>query len=408
MYHEACTNIRYRGKVKPRPLLGGKSMKKFSLIAILLCACLLLTACTATDPDNLFETPQGSTGSTAPSGTESTQTEPEEVILYTGTYQYGNMQKNIPSGNFMLLGNEVIFIRLASRNPLLYRYDLITEEVRPYCEDATCTHKDCVAKSVSNLEVYKGKLYALKESELEDRPGSIRQPVVLNGDKAEVILSSGGSFFHHEDKMYIKTADSSLVALEEGKKEPQMVLEECTGFWHMIFGNHLYSNKFTQLNTNEFDQKITRVDLTAEKPEEEVVVADTMGMIDGLHIYYVDQKTFQLYRCNMDGSDPQMIEQREVLDGSMNFDDEYFYYRLYTDQKMNGTADSCDLYRFPKEDPAQIEKIVTLPVSVHQVFTVPGTGKIFVQTIAPDGGHGSIYVMGTDGSEVKVLEIPEY
>ena len=159
MYHEACTNIRCRGKIEPRPLLGGKSMKKFSLIAILLCVCLLFTACTATDPDNLFETPQGSTGSTAPSGTESTQTEPEEVILYTGTYPYGNMQKNIPSGNFMLLGNEVIFDRMASRSTILYCYDLITEEVRPCCEDATCKHEDCVATIHGNLEIYKGRLY---------------------------------------------------------------------------------------------------------------------------------------------------------------------------------------------------------------------------------------------------------
>ncbi len=401
MYHEACTNIRYRGKVKPRPLLGGKSMKKFSLIAILLCACLLLTACTATDPDNLFETPQGSTGSTAPSGTESTQTEPEEVILYTGTYQYGNMQKNQPSGNFMLLGNEVMFYHHVDGQFMLYCYDLITEEVRLYCEDATCKHEDCVASSLfGNLEVYNGKLYALKTSELEDRPGSVFQPVVLNGEEAEVILPSGGSFFHHEDKMYIKSADSSLVVLEEGQSEPRMVIEEYTGFWNVIFGDYLYAN--TE------DLTIIRTDLTAEEPKAEVVVTNAEGITDGQYIYYVDWKTFYLYRCDMDGSNIQLLVEQPVLLASINFDDEYFYYRLYTDRKLNGTADSCDIYRFPKNDPTQIEKIVTLPVSAYQVFTVPGTGKIFVTTHAPQGESRPLYVMNTDGSDMKLLEIPEY
>ncbi len=399
MYHEACTNIRYRGKVKPRPLLGGKSMKNFSLIAILLCACLLLTACAATDPDNLFETTLGSTEDTTVSGTESTQTEPEEVILYTGTYQYGNMQKNIPSGNFMLLGNEVIFVPHVD-NQLLYCYDLITEEVRLYCEDATCKHEDCVSRITSNLEVYKGKLYGTKGLKLEGRPGTIWQPVVLNGDKAEVILPSGGNFFHHEDKMYIKTGDASLVVLEEGQSEPQMVIEEYHGYWNVIFGDYLYAT------THE--KNIIRTDLTAEEPKEEVVVPNAQSMTDGQYIYYVDWKTFHLYRCDMDGSNAQLLVEQEVLPASMNFDDEYFYYRLYTDRKMSGTADSCDIYRFPKDDPTQIEKIVTLPVSAYQVFTVPGTGKIFVTTHAPQGESRPLYVMNTDGSEVKTLEIPEY
>ena len=57
----------------------------------------------------------------------------------------------------------------------------------------------------------------------------------------------------------------------------------------------------------------------------------------------------------------------------------------------------------------QIEKIATLPESVYQIFTVPGTDKIFVTTVTRESNEvPDIYVMGTDGSNMKVLEIPEY
>ena len=92
----------------------------------------------------------------------------------------------------------------------------------------------------------------------------------------------------------------------------------------------------------------------------------------------------------------------------MNFDDEYFYYRLYTDQQLYGNTDCHDVYRFPKDDPTRIEKIITLEEAAYQVFTVPGTGKIFVHTIAAEGEEGPIYVMNTDGINVVKLEIPEY
>ncbi len=384
-------------------------MKKSPLIVWLLCVCLLLTSCTASDPHNLFETPESSTALsnteiTQPDSneTESTPSDAEEIILYTGTYPYGNMQKNQPSGNFVLLGNEVMFYHHVDGQFLLYRYDLITGEVLLYCEDATCKHEVCAASIlIGNLEIYQGKLYGLKVSELEDKPGALWQPVVFNGGTAEIITTADiGGFFHHEDKMYAKTADSSLIVLEVGRSKPQMVIEEYLGYGSVIFGNYLYSKTD--------NQNMIRIDLTTEILKEEIIVPNGKGMTDGQHIYFVDNKTCQLYRCDMDGSNIELLVEQPVLLASINFDEEYFYYRLYTDRKLNGTADSCDIYRFPKDDPTQIEKIVTLPVSAYQVFTVPGTGKIFVTTHAPQGESRPLYVMNTDGSDPKVLEIPEY
>ena len=389
-------------------------MKRCSLFVLLLCASLVLTACTATDPDNLFEMPEGGT---TPSDAECTQTEPdetesaasdtEEVILYTGTYPYGNMQKNVPPGNFVLLGNEVMFSSFAYYNPLLYCYDLVSEEVRLYCGDATCKHEygdennPCAAAEFnSNLEVYNGELYGLVSAP-EKGPGT-HYPAVARKNGIEYVLSSGiGGFFHHGDNLYLKTSDSALMVLEEGQREPRMLMEEWNGRWEVIFGDCLYAN------TN--DRTVIRVDLTAEELKAEVILSNAAGMTDGQHIYYVDDNTSKLYRCDMDGSNPQLLVDQDVLFASMNFDDEYFYYRLFTDYQLDEGPDTYDIYRFSKSDPAKIEKLATLPVPAYQVFTVPGTGKLFVNTrVRTNGDDNDIYVMNTDGSNVAKLEIPEY
>lgn len=127
--------------------------------------------------------------------------------------------------------------------------------------------------------------------------------------------------------------------------------------------------------------------------------------INTYYIYYVDWASWKLHRCNMDGSNSVVLVDQPVLAASMNFDDEYFYFRLYTDNKITGHLDCYDIYRFLKSDPTTLEKIVTLPVAVYQVFTVPGTGKIFVTT-PPNGETADvIWVMDNDGTSPTVLEI---
>lgn len=207
-----------------------------------------------------------------------------------------------------------------------------------------------------------------------------------------------GDFRPTRTKLYVRTPDSSLVVFEEGSDQPRVIIEEYTGYWNVIFGQYLYGNW----------GGIYRVDLLAEHPKQEEVVSNASGIVDGHHIYYVDKKTNFLYRCNMDGSNSQILVEQEVLQASMNFDDEYFYYRLYTDQKLDSGEDCHDIYRFPKDDPSQIEKIATFEEAAYQVFTVPGTGKIFVLTCGTESNAQAIYVMGTDGSNSTRLEIPEY
>lgn len=423
-------------------------MKKIVFAGLLIFLCITMTACTATDPDNLFEIELGNTIASTPenpsdttaSVPEDTRSYAEDIMYYTGKYQYGNMQNG---GDFMLFGNEVVFSNFVVSNTgyqnfdRVYSYDLIRNEVRSFCKDATCTHKKC-ANSPSHglmMEVYKGKLYGINEDD------SVIE-VNANGTKIVTDAPVFFEFFHHDDKLYARTSDSALVVFEAGKKEPQVVVEEYTGRNAVVFDDYLYADG---------EMSFIRVNLTAEEPKAEEIVPNAMGITDGKHIYYVDMKTMYLYRCDMDGSNAQLLAEKPVLRASMNFDDKYFYFRFmkemdyefpdpssipqpipgvsseeewdqydkemdkweeecnqYNYERLSGSPDCYDLYRFPKEDPTQFEKIATLPHPPYQVFTVPGTGKLFIITYAPVGEEDCTYIMETDGSNPTKLEIPEY
>ena len=377
-------------------------MKKYLLTVGLLIFCLMLAACTATDPNNLFETTAGDPADTTTSAIATTEsTEPSEEskasefdgsVMFEEGYQYGNMQKS-PRGKFLRFGNEVLFQYITNGKDRLYSYDLATGEVGSYCKDATCRHNACVAsRLLGNLEVYKGEIYTLT---FERIPVRIDDMERIPLTKAQV-----SSFWHYNDQLYARTGDSSLVVFEEGQDKPRLLVEEFPCFWEVIFGQYLYATD---------GNSVLRVDLSAEEPSVEVLIPNAVGITDGQHFYYADLKNYFLYRCDMDGSNSELLLEQPVLPASWNFDDEYFYYRLYTDYQLDDGPDTYDIYRFPKSDPAKIEKLATLPVPAYQVFTVPGTDKLFVNTrVRSNGEDDDIYVMNTDGSSITRLEIPEY
>ncbi len=364
-------------------------MKKILSLVLVLCICVSFAACNATDPNNLF-------AMTTVAATASTDCETvsfEEPQTGNEYYQYGNMQKNLPPGDYMLVGNQVLFQWLSNGDFRLYCYDLTTGEVASYCKDATCKHNNCVASGLlGTLEVYKGRTYSMTAT---------RQIVEIK-DNEQVLIHKAqvNGFRHYDDKLYIKTADSALVVFEEGIDEPQIIVEEFTGFWEVIFGQYMYANDIGS---------VIRIDLEVENPSVEVLVPNANGITDGQHIYYADLKNYYLYRCDMDGSNSELLLEQPVLPASWNFDEEYFYYRLYTDHQLDDGPDTYDIYRFPKSDPTEVVKIATLPVPVYQIFTVPGTGKVFVESrIRTNGEDFDLYIMNTDGSNITRLEIPEY
>ena len=377
-------------------------MKK-RYIGLLLGICLLLGACGQREPG---EQTQETESTKAYAQTEAAVREAAytELPAEDCYYQYGNMQINIPSGNFMRLGNEVIF-EVPQERWLLYAYGLDTGEVSLFCKDPECPHfsAGCAAidRTFGNLEQYDGSIY------VKNRGSSVME---LVEGKWQTRVRNVSTFWHSYGDLFVVTADWELQIFDGGIGEPRTIMEDYDYYWNVVFGQYLYG---------AYSETLTRLDLLSDSSTPEVILENMYAMVEGNHIYCVDTRykdngnaegTFYLYRCDMNGENQELLLDKPVLPASLNFDDEYIYFRLLTEQKLKNTEDSRDIYRMSKADPTQIEKIATLPESAYQIFTVPGTGLLFVTTCS-DQVNGvnyyEIYVMNTDGSNLRMLELPQ-
>ena len=139
---------------------------------------------------------------------------------------------------------------------------------------------------------------------------------LTDGIFQQIVDGKVDGFFHHNQNLYVKTKDKSLLVYENGSDTPRVLVEEFTLMWTTIFGQYLYG-------CNGFD--MCRVDLQAETPVVETLVENAKGMTDGQHIYYVNlAEDNHLYRCDMDGANPTLLVDQPVLLASINFDNDYF------------------------------------------------------------------------------------
>lgn len=310
----------------------------------------------------------------------------ETHAIPDGPAPVGNMQKDVPSGNFVSADGKILFTAKdkATDEIQLLSYDPTTEAVTPFCKDATCTHHsaDCAAGGIDcNLEGCNGEVYG----------SSSHNIMKLNNGRFEKLIDGSIShFFHCGDNLYVATMDSSLVVFEGNSKEPRTLVEEYTGYWETICGGYLYY---------QFSG-VYRLNLAEEGAEPEMLVENAGHITDGKHIYYAGYDDFKLYRCAMDGSSPELLSDQPVLIASWNFDDEYFYFRHYSGGDL-ADGDSCDIYQFPKEDPSQIEKIAELPVPAFQIFTDADSDILFVTTL---GEGGELYAISKTAQTVEQLE----
>ena len=355
-------------------------MKKHSLFLIFIVFCLALSACDASDPENLFgagivQSPEAEQEETTapPPEVEQEEISTLPVAAEDGYYQYGNMQIDLPSGNYILYEGSVLFNRISDGQSLLYTYDMDTGEVSLVCKDATCSHRrtDCPSNLVwGNLEQYDGRFYA----EIEDRSGGIGAGLVRrvaewkNGRFEQIIDGSVEAFWHANGNLYVETADNALLVYENGSDTPRTLMDEYAERKNVVFGQYLYSS---------FGQGICRVDLLAEASQVEVLVEDaSTAMVDGEYIYYPNLQDI-LYRCDLDGGNPIPLTDRPIYPGAINFDDDYFYFRYQNGEAPYG-EEAGDLYRFDKDDPSQIEKIAEFPEAIDRIFTVPGHDLLFI------------------------------
>lgn len=389
-------------------------MKKHSLFLIFIVFCLALSACDASDPENLFgagivQSPEAEQEETTapPPEVEQEEISTLPVAAEDGYYQYGNMQIDLPSGNYILYEGSVLFNRISDGQSLLYTYDMDTGEVSLVCKDATCSHRrtDCPSNLVwGNLEQYDGRFYA----EIEDRSGGIGAGLVRrvaewkNGRFEQIIDGSVAAFCHANGNLYVETADNSLLVYENGSDTPRTLMDEYAERKLVVFGQYLYSS---------IGQGICRVDLLAEDPQVEVLVEDaSTAMVDGEYIYYPNLEDI-LYRCDLDGGNQIPLTDRPIYPGAINFDDDYFYFRYQNVEDPYG-EEAGDLYRFDKDDPSRIEKITEFPEAINRIFTVPGHDLLFIamrgqQDEFGNTLEGSVYTVAADGSGATRLDIPE-
>lgn len=380
-------------------MLGVSNVKKLRVLIILICFSISLTACTAKDPDNLFEVTEDNAIFEQESQPKTEIPNPVGALFPENGYQYGNMQKNVPSGNFMQYGTSILFLHTDNSRGrcTLYTYDMETGAVSLFCKDATCNHlsKSCPAYGADvNLEQYQGKIYAsrLNGAVLELQHGRF-EPITPNGVS---------HFWHNGGNLYVATTDSSLVVYEEGSAQPHILIEEYTGFWETIFGDYLYYSSTYDVN---------RIKLSDGAMDAQTIIKKAEYITDGESIYYAPEETHYLYRSDMDGSNPTLILDKPILPASWNFDEEYLYFRLYLENKLDG-PESNVLYRMSKKDYSNIERIAELDMPIASVYTVPGFEKIFIigrgENDRMGNNTGPIFVMSRNGRDIQPLELPEF
>lgn len=384
---------------------------KMRFLLVLLCACLLLGACTATPgesqttkaADLSVQEPERQPDSTEPP-VQPEKEKPHVEAVYDelpeehSYYQYGNMQINGPAGEYIRYKDQVVFSAYGNSRQRRYAYDLSTGEVRIFCDLPGCEHDgdDCLTAGLSMgvVEQYDGTLYG----------HSLGDPnrVLVDG-RWEKLNCFGGIFWHSYGDLFVNSYNR-LWVYYGGIGEPKLIMDDYSYLWNVVFDGYLYGSS---------GEELVRVSLMEDNPQKEVLLDDAYCMVEGNHIYYVDtaddSDTCYLYRCDMDGTNAQLLLDKPVLPTSVNFDDEYVYFRLYTDHLISGTEDGKDIYRMSKADPTQIVKIATLPETAYQIFTVPGENLVFVIARGRyvDGLHiQNVYVMNTDGSDFRMLELP--
>lgn len=368
---------------------------------ILLSLTILLSGCHAEDRDNVFELePTIPVESQAESNTQ--PTEPAQLPKpEAGYYQYGNMQTGDPAGNFVLFEGSVLFTDIS---PLgqhrLYAYNLSDGSVSFLCKDASCTHgANCPSGMIlGNLEQYRGHLYAMDHN--------YRVVEWKNGAFEPVVDGRVNAFWHSENRLFVITGDHSLLSYENDAGKPETVSEEYTERWNTAFGSRVYSGF-------GFGTGLCCIDISGEDALE-ILIPNAQGKTDGKSFYYTDYETDYLYRCAMDGSSPELLVPHPVLPGSLNFDEDFLYFRQYRTLSALYGEGSDILYRLSKSESSQPEPVAVLPEPIEEVYTIPGYDLLFVCTIElgelvdgyyPDAQRHIFTVSTTDGSLTR-LELP--
>ncbi len=308
------------------------------------------------------------------------------------SYSYGNMQKNVPPGNFIDDGSSILFFDPSGANQSLLKMDKESFEVNLFCSDPTCLHNDekCMAGGASfGLENYLGEIYASNDD---------NQLLVLKKDHFVPVANGdmlGGSV-HGNHHMYLSTKDNALMEYDLKGKSSRTIIEEFDGIWPVISDSYLVYNTLFEVCTIDLNQ-----------PENGVAVAaEGIGVTDGKQIFYMDNKNQYLHACDLTGNNDRVLIEKPVLPASINFDEEYLYFRYYYNNDL-ACEESNIVYRLKKEGDTPPEVLSEMTDHAYTIYTIPDYDYIFVVTKNNFmGSESSLYAVRKDGQDRQLINLP--
>ena len=318
----------------------------------------------------------------------------------------GNLQKNLPPGEFADYGDSVLFFAFNGSAWMLYEIDKETLSTEPFCKDPSCSHQDarCVMNGVSgHLENAGGVLYALRDDTVFTESGVNEQYSVMklkNGRFEAETTGIGTSFLHGNGKLYASTKDGSFVRIEDGKKKEEILMDEYTGMWPVLSG--------TRLIFLDMSEGVMVMDTEHPDSAPECVLKTDWYMTDGESIFYTDYAS-RLYRCDLSGKNSEVLVDASVLPASVNFDEKYVYFRYFSEDGDLRGGDCTGIYRILKNG-GSIEKLADLPVLyAYTIYTIPDYDRIFVNAYesADTAGSGTYFAVSKDGSGYEKLLLPD-
>ena len=170
-------------------------------------------------------------------------------------YVDGNMQKNIPPGNFVSLDEDVLFFD-PNTHENLFCVNTNTMEVRWFCTDPTCSHRGekCMAAGATGLlENYGGVIYAENDRQ---------QMLKLDEDRFELVNEGvRGSFVLTEYQNQIFVSARSI-----DEVNVQIIMEKLGGGGHMSTAGAQLTNcsieEARKIIRNTIDEMIEHGEIT--------------------------------------------------------------------------------------------------------------------------------------------------
>lgn len=305
------------------------------------------------------------------------------------TVSCGNLQL-LPPGDLVSYNGDVYYIRYPDR--ILYKMNQETFEAVPFCQDPTCDHstEKCAALGAcTNLEVYKGKLYAANQN---------YQMVVLNGDRFERVYGiREGAFTHSGGKLFVAEKDSTatLMYSERGKLE-RVVTEDVFGYWRYRIGDYLYGNDGGAMK---------RIRLSDESSDVETIFTG-FSYTDGSYLYQLGIRDHTLCRRDLEGKNPAQIIDDPVI--AFNFDQQNYYFRYIVDDDFLGEK-SKEIYAMRKEGTKEPEYLAALPDPVRTIYTTGISDWIYVLTTDSlgSGAREDLYGVNINSGEIRKITYPE-